>query len=342
MSYPVMLVPPASSETYCATARRHVLSSRSAAMRSRTCSNGSVWPVTLRSRRTTCTPNGVRTGSAHIWPGSSASSAASTICGPRLDRDADCAGTLQRQLADDQRTWLPEIDGDKPVKKALKVYPIGFFHIAIAEVQTAEGKLYLFVAIDRTSKFAFTELHTKATTRTAADFLRALIKAVPYRIHTVLTDNGIHFTDPKGETWTPAEIRQMIVRKETFRAHAFEYACALTDIDHRLTRPKHLWTNGQVERMNRKKINISTVVAGQLVGLNEVDDGIWLVSFMHHGLGYIDLEQRALQPIDNPLGTRLSPMSWERSVTYLSRMNTGVGWRATTDDDEHYVYAIAL
>jgi hypothetical protein len=131
-----------------------------------------------------------------------------------------------------------------PMKKAFKVYPIGYFHIDIAEVQTAEGKLYLSVAIDRTRKFAFTELHTKATTRIAADFLHASVKAAPYKIHTVLTDNGIHFTDPKGETWTPAEIRQMITGKEPFRAHAFEYACALTDIDHRLTRPKHPWTNG--------------------------------------------------------------------------------------------------
>src|SRR5919202_4475867 len=85
---------------------------------------------------------------------------------------------------------LPKVEGDKPGTKRFKTYPIGYFHIDIAEVQTAEGKLYLFVAIDRTSKFAFTQLHTKATTRIAADFLRALIKAVPYRIHTVLTDNG--------------------------------------------------------------------------------------------------------------------------------------------------------
>ena len=61
--------------------------------------------------------------------------------------------------------------------------------------------------------------------------------------------------------------------------------------------------------MHRKKINISTVLAGQKVGLKEADDGIWLVSFMHYDLGYIDLEQRTLQPIDNPFGTRLSPMS---------------------------------
>ena len=61
--------------------------------------------------------------------------------------------------------------------------------------------------------------------------------------------------------------------------------------------------------MHRKKINISTVLAGQKLGIREVDEGIWLVSFMHYDLGYIDLEQRTLQTIDNPFGTRLSPMS---------------------------------
>jgi transposase InsO family protein len=61
--------------------------------------------------------------------------------------------------------------------------------------------------------------------------------------------------------------------------------------------------------MMRKKINVSTVLAGQRLGIKEVDDSIWLVSFMHYDLGYIDLEQRTLQTIDNPFGTSLSPMS---------------------------------
>ena len=61
--------------------------------------------------------------------------------------------------------------------------------------------------------------------------------------------------------------------------------------------------------MHRKKINISTVLAGQRLGIKEVDEGIWLTSFMNYDLGYIDLEQRTLQTIDNPFGTRLSPMS---------------------------------
>ncbi len=61
--------------------------------------------------------------------------------------------------------------------------------------------------------------------------------------------------------------------------------------------------------LHRKKINISSVLAGQRVGIKEVDEGIWLVSFMTYDLGYVDLEQRTLQPLDNPFGTRLSPMS---------------------------------
>ena len=60
--------------------------------------------------------------------------------------------------------------------------------------------------------------------------------------------------------------------------------------------------------LHRKKINISTVLAGQRLGIREVDEGIWLVSFRHYDLGYIDLEQKTLQTIDNPFGARLSPI----------------------------------
>ena len=91
---------------------------------------------------------------------------------------------------------LPEVESDKPDKKKFKAYPIGYFHIDISEVRTEQGKLHMFVAIDRTSKFAFVELHEKATTAISAGFLRSLLKAVPYKVHTLLTDNGIQFTTP--------------------------------------------------------------------------------------------------------------------------------------------------
>ena len=66
---------------------------------------------------------------------------------------------------------LPDVEGDKPAKKKFKSYPIGYFHIDIAEVQTAEGKLYLYVAIDRTSKFAFVQVVRKTGRTSAAAFL---------------------------------------------------------------------------------------------------------------------------------------------------------------------------
>lgn len=66
-----------------------------------------------------------------------------------------------------------------------------------------------------------------------------------------LTCYGTHFTEPSGEGWTPAEIKAMRAEKVLFRFHAFEGACADLDIEHRLTKPRHPWTNGQVERMNR-------------------------------------------------------------------------------------------
>ena len=122
-------------------------------------------------------------------------------------------------------------------KKKFKQYPIGYFHIDIAEVRTAEGKLYLYVAIDRTSKFAYAELHKSQTKMIAAEFLRNLIKAVPYKINKVLTDNGIQFTNHDHH-------------KNAF-THIFERVCNENKIEHRKTKIKHPWTNGQVERMNR-------------------------------------------------------------------------------------------
>lgn len=151
---------------------------------------------------------------------------------PHLSRSS-----LHRCLQRHGISRLPDVDGDKPDRKKFKRYPIGYFHIDIAEVQTAEGKLYLFVAIDRTSKFAYVELHQRATKMIAAEFLRQLIAAVPYVIHIVLTDNGIQFKNREQD--------------RTAMEHIFGRTCRENGIEHRSTKIKHPWTNGQVERMNR-------------------------------------------------------------------------------------------
>ena len=84
---------------------------------------------------------------------------------PNLKRSS-----LHRCLQRHGISRLLQVEGEKTAKSTFRTYPIGFFHIDTAEVRTEEGKLHLFVGIDRTSKFAFVELHEKATTRVAGDF----------------------------------------------------------------------------------------------------------------------------------------------------------------------------
>ena len=121
-------------------------------------------------------------------------------------------------------------------KRKFKTYPIGYFHIDIAEVRTEEGKLYLFVAIDRTSKFAFVELHEKATTRVAADFLRAPDRGRalqdPHRAHR--QRHSVH--DARRRSSAVPEIKEALADGKLFRAHSFELACAENDIEHRPTK----------------------------------------------------------------------------------------------------------
>ena len=95
------------------------------------------------------------------------------------------------------------------------------------------------MAIDRTSKFVYTEAHEQATAHNAACFLKNVIFAVPYKIHTLLTDNGLQFS------------LKMMKRDRNYQTHAFKSICEEFGIEHRLTKFYHPWTNGQVERMNR-------------------------------------------------------------------------------------------
>src|SRR5690606_12625149 len=85
---------------------------------------------------------------------------------PHLTRSA-----LHRCLQRHGISRLPALEGEAAEKKRFKAYPIGYFHIDIAEVRTGEGKLHLYVGIDRTSKLAFAQLHEKADRPTAVAFL---------------------------------------------------------------------------------------------------------------------------------------------------------------------------
>ncbi len=181
--------------------------------------------------------------------------------------------SLHRCLERHGISCLPEVEGDQPRRKKFDTYLIGFFHIDLAEVRTAEGKLYLFVAIDCTSKFAVVKLVEKADMRAAAAFLQALVEAAPYRIHSVLNDNGIQFAD------LPKNRKGPIAR---FRGHPFDRLCLLHAIEHRLTKPSHPWINGQVERRNRtikdatvkryfyERVSELTAQAGYVMGCGQI------------------------------------------------------------------------
>ena len=151
---------------------------------------------------------------------------------PRLTRS-----NLHRCLQRHGISQLPKEVQQNPQKKKFKAYAIGYFHIDIAQVRTEEGKLYLFVAIDRTSKFVYARLYTEMTKMKVVQFLKDLIQWVPYTIHTVLTDNGVQFANRRQE--------------KVALPHVFSEVCKENKIEHRLTQVCYPWTNGQVERMNR-------------------------------------------------------------------------------------------
>ena len=83
------------------------------------------------------------------------------------------------------------MDNDRPKRQNFKRYPVGYFHIDIAELRTNEDKRYLFVAIDRTGKFAVAQLVDKANRKTVWEFLAAVLEAVLEAVPYKTTHSGL-------------------------------------------------------------------------------------------------------------------------------------------------------
>ena len=157
---------------------------------------------------------------------------------PRLTRSA-----LHRCLVRHGISRLPQ-DAERASKRGrFDAVQLGFVHIDSCELRLAEGKRHMFPAIDRVTKFTFVAFYEAATKMNGAAFLRDALVAFPYRIHTVLTDNGAAFAEqPRHRGGTTDRL---------VGGHIFERICRANGIEHRLTKPYHPWTNGQAERMNR-------------------------------------------------------------------------------------------
>ena len=90
---------------------------------------------------------------------------------------------------------LPESPDHASKRGKFAETPIGYVHIDISELRLAQGKLNMFLAIDRASKFTDAEFRDDAGKINGADFLSGVAEAFPYAIHIVLTDNGAAFAD---------------------------------------------------------------------------------------------------------------------------------------------------
>jgi len=162
---------------------------------------------------------------------------------PKLTRSA-----LHRCRVRHGISRLPKDEEKTSKRRRFAETKIGYVHIDHCELRLGEGKLHMFLAIDRVSKFTHVAFFDAATKMNGAAFLREVIAAFPYAIHTVLTDNGMAFADLPQDRDGPTA---------TWMGHIFDRVCQDNGITHKLTRPYHPWTNGQAERMNR------TVMSGR-------------------------------------------------------------------------------
>jgi transposase InsO family protein len=106
----------------------------------------------------------------------------------------------------------------------------------LPQMPDESARRYLFVAIDRATRWVWFRLYPDQSEKSSTDFLRRLQRVAPIKIQTVLTDNGSQFTD-----------RFTKKNKQVSGQHAFDQACATHGIDHRLAPPRHPQTNGMVE-----------------------------------------------------------------------------------------------
>jgi transposase-like protein len=147
---------------------------------------------------------------------------------PKLTRSS-----LHRLFVRNKINVIPKITEEK-VKTKFEKAEVGFIHIDITHLRSEESKIYLYVAIDRVTKFSFAKIYNAETVENSISFLSSIIKTYEHDIHTVFTDNGMQFTNRPNQ-----------------KKSKFDQFCSNYNIKHKLTKPYHPWTNGQVEHMNQ-------------------------------------------------------------------------------------------
>lgn len=177
--------------------------------------------------------------------------------------------TLQRLLVrhgvSDRRALIPQPEGEaKP--KTFKDYQPGYVHVDIKYLPAMadeDSRTYLFVAIDRASRWVYLERHREKSQRAATRFLKHLHEKAPFHLRILLTDNDQAFTD-----------RFTQKGRQPSGKHVFDQLCAEYGIEHRLTPPRHPQTNGLVERFNGR--------IAEILRTTHFDSGADLNSMLWH------------------------------------------------------------
>ncbi|MBU2407004.1 MAG: DDE-type integrase/transposase/recombinase [Nanoarchaeota archaeon] len=133
------------------------------------------------------------------------------------------------------------VAAERKIKKFRK-YGIGYIHIdLIYAPKLDKQREYVYTAIDRVSKIAFVMFGKRKDKETGAKFSKQVLEFYPYKINYILTDNGFEFS-----------YNALPKNKRTKKIHPFDKICLENKIEHRTIKFKHPWTNGMVERFNRR------------------------------------------------------------------------------------------
>ena len=136
----------------------------------------------------------------------------------------------------------PKVEYPKEAPKKFKEYEVGYIHIDVKylpKMPDQKKRSYLYVAIDRVSRWVYTKIYQNKTAENAESFIKETMECYPATIHTILTDNGKEFTDRFNQkTRIPSG------------KHKVDKICQNNRIKHKLTRPYTPQTNGMVERFN--------------------------------------------------------------------------------------------
>ena len=187
---------------------------------------------------------------------------------------------LRRHEVSNLKGLQPEIEREIKPLKTFKDYAPGFLHVDIKylpQMPDETHRRYLFVAIDRATRWVYMRSYRNQSEQSSVDFLCSLQRAAPMKIKNILTDNGSQFTDRfTSNTRTPSG------------RHMFDVACSSMGIEHRLCPPRHPQTNGMVERFNGRISDL--VKQTRFASAADLDATLtqYLTTYNHH------IPQRAL------------------------------------------------